>query len=558
MKEKVKEKVKERDPKSAHSQRQKRVVVDKKVVVPPPSSGRVTNKARSTSARMVVPLSTSSASSSSSSSPTPSPPPPDTLTNTVSTTTVAVSNKRQTNKALQEKKSDKEKRRKKKSKNGKETTFQMVLRKLNELETEYSPELEEVRSLSSLSSSRSGASSRASNGEQDEGERRLGGESSDEWEEDIVMNGEPRKLYEAIVKSASGWSISSHHALVERSPSRTLSLSDGRVSLIEEEEEEEKVDEVEEGEEGEEGGEGGEHERKESREAEVVWDVSLLIGGGMEQVHSFDLLPSELLIHIFSFLDLSTLLTRVSCVKRSWWSIIDDQEGYGECWRGGVDLSQFSKTLSSRHILSCASKFRGVEKISLRRCEGVCTRGFQHLFTMCKRVREIDLTGCINLDGRALSTLSASHAIKNLELLNLTSCQQLTDDDLRCLSPPDDVSHSLHGLKLNRCRLITDTSLHHLSKGSFYLGIVFCSCFFSLSSTPLSVCLSVCLCVCLSVSLSLYRHSSCASYEPTLPFLLTPSSPQLHHSLHPYTIHRSQLVSSNYRYRPPDSLQTTS
>uniref|UniRef100_A0A8D3ABB6 F-box and leucine rich repeat protein 20 n=1 Tax=Scophthalmus maximus TaxID=52904 RepID=A0A8D3ABB6_SCOMX len=140
-------------------------------------------------------------------------------------------------------------------------------------------------------------------------------------------------------------------------------------------------------------------------------------------------LPKELLLRIFSFLDVVTLC-RCAQVSRSWNVLALD----GSNWQR-IDLFDFQRDIEGRVV----------ENIS-KRCGGF--------------LRKLSLRGCLGVGDSALRTFSQN--CRNIELLSLNGCTKITDSTCNSLSK---FCPKLKHLDLSSCTSITNLSLKALSEG---------------------------------------------------------------------------------------------
>nr|XP_036878556.1 F-box/LRR-repeat protein 20 isoform X1 [Manis javanica] len=108
-------------------------------------------------------------------------------------------------------------------------------------------------------------------------------------------------------------------------------------------------------------------------------------------------LPKELLLRIFSFLDVVTLC-RCAQVSRAWNVLALD----GSNWQR-IDLFDFQRDIEGRVV----------ENIS-KRCGGF--------------LRKLSLRGCLGVGDNALRTFAQN--CRNIEVLNLNGCTKTTDAGL--------------------------------------------------------------------------------------------------------------------------------
>lgn len=209
-------------------------------------------------------------------------------------------------------------------------------------------------------------------------------------------------------------------------------------------------------------------------------------------------LPKELILRIFSFLDIVSLC-RCAQVSKSWNVLALD----GSNWQK-IDLFNFQKDVEVpfcsiftlyRHL---TERFQGpiIENIS-RRCGGflrvLCLRGCQSigdgsmktLAQHCPNIEELNLNGCKKITDATCSAL-ARHCSK-LQRINLDSCMLITDHALKSLS---DGCPNLTEVIISWCSNITDNGVEALARGCPKLQV-----FFSRGCKPHITCRAV---VCLA------------------------------------------------------------
>uniref|UniRef100_A0A8C1UYU9 F-box/LRR-repeat protein 20 n=1 Tax=Cyprinus carpio TaxID=7962 RepID=A0A8C1UYU9_CYPCA len=191
-------------------------------------------------------------------------------------------------------------------------------------------------------------------------------------------------------------------------------------------------------------------------------------------------LPKELLLRIFSFLDVVTLC-RCAQVSKAWnvlaldgsnWQKIDlfnfqtDIEG-----RVVENISKrcggFLRQLSLRGCLSVgdasmktfAQNCRNIEHLNLNGCTKITDSTCVSLSKFCSKLRHLDLTSCVSITNHALKALS--EGCRMLENLNLSWCDQITSDGIEALSRG---CTSVKALFLRGCTQLDDTALKHLQK----------------------------------------------------------------------------------------------
>ncbi|KAK3532345.1 hypothetical protein QTP86_016026 [Hemibagrus guttatus] len=191
-------------------------------------------------------------------------------------------------------------------------------------------------------------------------------------------------------------------------------------------------------------------------------------------------LPKELLLRIFSYLDVVTLC-RCAQVSKAWnvlaldgsnWQKIDlfnfqtDIEG-----RVVENISKrcggFLRQLSLRGCLSVgdasmktfAQNCRNIEHLNLNGCTKITDSTCISLSKFCSKLRHLDLTSCVSITNHALKALSEGCRV--LENLNLSWCDQITHDGIEALSRG---CTSLKALLLRGCTQLDDAALKHLQK----------------------------------------------------------------------------------------------
>uniref|UniRef100_A0A1I7WSY6 F-box domain-containing protein n=1 Tax=Heterorhabditis bacteriophora TaxID=37862 RepID=A0A1I7WSY6_HETBA len=152
-------------------------------------------------------------------------------------------------------------------------------------------------------------------------------------------------------------------------------------------------------------------------------------------------LPKELILRIFSHLDMKTLC-RCAQTCRLWNILALD----GSNWQQ-VDLFTFQRDVKAATVENLA-----------RRCGGF--------------LKKLSLKGCENIQDSALRSFTAKCA--NIEHLSLYKCKRVTDATCENLGRH---CHKLNHLNLENCTTITDRALKYISDGCHnlqYLNISWC------------------------------------------------------------------------------------
>ncbi|XP_038580910.1 F-box/LRR-repeat protein 2 isoform X1 [Micropterus salmoides] len=191
-------------------------------------------------------------------------------------------------------------------------------------------------------------------------------------------------------------------------------------------------------------------------------------------------LPKELLLRIFSYLDVVTLC-RCAQVSKAWnvlaldgsnWQKIDlfnfqtDIEG-----RVVENISKrcggFLRQLSLRGCLSVgdasmktfAQNCRNIEVLNLNGCTKITDSTCLSLSKFCSKLKQLDLTSCVSVSNHSLKALS--DGCRMLEMLNLSWCDQITRDGIEALARG---CNGIRALFLRGCTQLDDGALKHLQK----------------------------------------------------------------------------------------------
>ncbi|XP_070633424.1 F-box/LRR-repeat protein 2 isoform X1 [Bos indicus] len=189
-------------------------------------------------------------------------------------------------------------------------------------------------------------------------------------------------------------------------------------------------------------------------------------------------LPKELLLRIFSFLDIVTLC-RCAQISKAWNILALD----GSNWQR-IDLFNFQTDVEGRVVENISKRCGGfLRKLSLRGCIGVgdsslktfaqnC-RNIEHLnlngctkitdstcyslSRFCSKLKHLDLTSCVSITNSSLKGIS--EGCRHLEYLNLSWCDQITKDGVEALVRG---CRGLRALLLRGCTQLEDEALKHI------------------------------------------------------------------------------------------------
>uniref|UniRef100_A0A8C9TXI6 F-box/LRR-repeat protein 2 n=1 Tax=Scleropages formosus TaxID=113540 RepID=A0A8C9TXI6_SCLFO len=138
-------------------------------------------------------------------------------------------------------------------------------------------------------------------------------------------------------------------------------------------------------------------------------------------------LPKELLLRIFSFLDVVTLC-RCAQVSRSWNVLALD----GSNWQR-IDLFDFQRDIEGRVVENISKRCGGfLRKLSLRGCLGVGDGALRTFAQNCRNIELLSLNGCTKITDATCSSLSKF--CPKLKHLDLASCTSITNLSLKALS----------------------------------------------------------------------------------------------------------------------------
>lgn len=131
--------------------------------------------------------------------------------------------------------------------------------------------------------------------------------------------------------------------------------------------------------------------------------------------------------------------------------------------------------LRDEAILAFANHCPNILEIDLQQCIHVGNGPITSLLAKGNCLRELRLANCENIDDNAFLALPPNMTFEHLRILDLTSCQRLTD---AAVSKIIDAAPRLRNLVLAKCRNITDvsvTSISKLGKNLHYLHLGHCS-----------------------------------------------------------------------------------
>lgn len=188
-------------------------------------------------------------------------------------------------------------------------------------------------------------------------------------------------------------------------------------------------------------------------------------------------LPRELLLRVFSFLDVVDLC-RAAQVSRSWNSLALD----GSNWQS-VDLLSFQRDITPS-VIERLSTYTGgfLHALSLTGCKSLTDEALSQLAKSCPNLHRLDLTECRNLtDTTCIAIASYCH---NLTYLNLSGLTNLSNLSLEALASSVALATKLTHLDLSFCLNLTSRGLLSLLAGPSNASIAAANSTFGNSALP--------------------------------------------------------------------------
>ncbi|OBS81586.1 hypothetical protein A6R68_20211 [Neotoma lepida] len=178
-------------------------------------------------------------------------------------------------------------------------------------------------------------------------------------------------------------------------------------------------------------------------------------------------LPKELLLRIFSFLDIVTLC-RCAQISKAWNILALD----GSNWQR-IDLFNFQTDVEGRVVENISKRCGGfLRKLSLRGCIGVGDSSLKTFAQNCRNIEHLNLNGCTKITDstcyslsrfcsklKHLDLTSCVDGCRNLEYLNLSWCDQITKEGIEALVRG---CRGLKALLLRGCTQLEDEALKHI------------------------------------------------------------------------------------------------
>ncbi|VDD80607.1 unnamed protein product [Mesocestoides corti] len=147
-----------------------------------------------------------------------------------------------------------------------------------------------------------------------------------------------------------------------------------------------------------------------------------------------DALPRELILRVFSFLDIETLCT-CSQVCKFWYKCAFD----GSNWKR-TNLFNFQRDVQPEVVEKIAQRCQGfLRELILRGCRNINDEAMRRLTELCRLIEVLDLSECQHLTDETCKYLGQN--CPELQQLSLASCPYIGDEGLRKLSACDRLTH---------------------------------------------------------------------------------------------------------------------
>ncbi|XP_033625290.1 F-box/LRR-repeat protein 17-like [Asterias rubens] len=186
-----------------------------------------------------------------------------------------------------------------------------------------------------------------------------------------------------------------------------------------------------------------------SKEFEKCKQCSCVSGDSPVPCGHFNLLPPQVITHIFSFLTVRELTCTAALVCKHWWRM-----SRASCLWLEIRLCDHNASITDEVLISLGSRHRSVRLLNLSDCLKITNNGLSRALSYCGVLRELYLIRCSQLtEGAFLSV--AKHCL-NLIHLDLSSCTGLTDQSLKSIA---EQCPRLQKLRLKQCPHISDLSL---------------------------------------------------------------------------------------------------
>ncbi|EJD73939.1 hypothetical protein LOAG_18676 [Loa loa] len=176
------------------------------------------------------------------------------------------------------------------------------------------------------------------------------------------------------------------------------------------------------------------------------------------------ILPKELILRIFSFLDI-TSLCRCAQTCRHWNLLALD----GSNWQQ-VDLFQFQKDIKAPVVENLAKRCGGfLKRLSLRGCENVQENALRSFTLKCPNIEHLSLYKCKRVTDSTCEYLGRN--CHRLVWLDLENCTAITDKSLRAVS---EGCKNLEYLNISWCENVQNRGVQAVLQGCPKLSTLIC------------------------------------------------------------------------------------
>ncbi|CAD5220919.1 unnamed protein product [Bursaphelenchus xylophilus] len=206
------------------------------------------------------------------------------------------------------------------------------------------------------------------------------------------------------------------------------------------------------------------HPTIQAKQNQMYLITSLLPSQGDQPALINRVLPKELLLRIFSYLDIVTLC-KCAQVCRVWNRLAMD----GSNWQQ-VDLFDFQKDIKASVVESLALRCGGfLKELSLKGCENVQDSAMRSFAAKCPNIEALVLSKCKYITDATSDYLGRyCHKISYLDLEN---CTAITDRSLKALS---EGCHRLTELNISWCINVSDDGIRHVLENCPNLETLIC------------------------------------------------------------------------------------
>lgn len=165
------------------------------------------------------------------------------------------------------------------------------------------------------------------------------------------------------------------------------------------------------------------------------------------------MLPKELILRIFSFLDIVSLC-RCAQVSKRWNKLALD----GDNWQS-VSLFDFRVAVQGQVVENLSARCGDyLKRLTLKGCKSVSDASMQVFSRNCRNLEEINLDDCKQLTDQTCESLASN--CHKLAHLNIASCD-VTDKSLEAISQG---CKNLRHINISSCNKITPTGLGYLAR----------------------------------------------------------------------------------------------